>query len=65
MADKPKKNPGIMLAVFAAAAAWQIYDLASATEAPSRAVLTLQYVLLAGLLIGIAGAVFNLLRAEN
>ena len=64
MADKPKKNPSIMLAAFAAAAAWQIYDLATATEAPSRAVLTLQYLLLAGLLLGIAGTVFNLMRAE-
>ena len=64
MSDKPKKNPGIMLAVFAAAAAWQIYDLTMATEAPSRAVLILQYVLLAGLFLGIAGAVFNLLRGQ-
>lgn len=64
MADKAKKNPGIMLAVFAAAAAWQIYDLTTATEAPSRVVLTLQYVLLAGLLVWIAGTVFNLMRAE-
>ncbi len=64
LADKPKKHPGIMLAVFAAAATWQIYDLATATETPSRAVLTLQYVLLAGLLLGIASAAFNLMRAE-
>ena len=64
VSGKPKKNPGIMLAVFAAAAAWQIYDLAMATEAPSRAVLILQYVLLAGLFLGIAGAVFNLLRGQ-
>ena len=64
MADKPKKNPGIMLAAFAAAPTWQIYDLATATEVPSRSVLTLQYVLLAGLLVGVAGAVYNLMRAE-
>ena len=64
VSDKAKKNPGIMLAIFAAAAGWQIYDLATATEAPSRAVLTLQYVLLAGLFLGIAGALFNLLRSQ-
>ena len=64
MSDKVQKKPGIMLAIFAAAAAWQIYDLTMATEAPSRAVLTLQYVLLAGLLLGIAGALFNLLRSQ-
>ena len=64
MSDKVKKNPGIMLAIFAVAAAWQIYDLTTATEAPSRAVSTLQYALLASLLLGIAGALFNLLRPQ-
>jgi hypothetical protein len=64
VSDKVEKNPGILLAIFAAAAAWQIYDLATATETPSRAGLTLQYVLLAGLLLGIAGALFNLLRSQ-
>ncbi len=65
MSDKVKKNPGVMLAIFAAAAAWQIYALATATEAPSRGVLTLQYTLLAGLALGIAGALFNLLRSQE
>ena len=62
--DKVKKNPRAMLAIFAAAAAWQIYDIATATEAPSRAVLALQYILLAGLTLGIAGALFHLLRSQ-
>lgn len=61
---KPKKNPGIMLAVFTAAAAWQIYDLTTATEAPSQALMILQYVLLAGLLMGITATLFNLLRSQ-
>ena len=59
------KNPMLMLVIFSAAAAWQIYDLASATEAPSRAVMILQYVLFAGLLLGIAGTAYNALRARQ
>ncbi len=46
-------------------AAWQIYDIASATEVPGRAVMILQYVLLAGLLLGIAGSTYNALRARQ
>jgi hypothetical protein len=59
------KNPMLMLVIFSAAAAWQIYDIASATEAPGRAVLIMQYVLLAGLLLGIAGTANNALRARQ
>ncbi len=59
------KNPMLMLVIFSAVAAWQIYDIASATEAPSRAVMILQYVLLAGLLLGIAGTAYNALRARQ
>jgi hypothetical protein len=55
----------LMLLIFSVAAAWQIYDLASATEAPSRAVMILQYALLAGLLLGIAGTAYNALRARQ
>jgi hypothetical protein len=59
------KNPMLIFVIFSAAAAWQIYDIASATEAPSRAVMILQYVLLAGLLLGIAGTAYNALRARQ
>jgi hypothetical protein len=55
----------LMLVIFCALAAWQIYDIASATEAPSRAVLILQYVFLAGLLLGIAGTPYSALRARK
>jgi len=53
-----------MIAAFAAVAAWQIYDMATATETPSRALTILQYVLLVGLLIGFIGAVLNFLRSQ-
>jgi hypothetical protein len=59
------KNPMLMLVIFSVAAVWQIYDIASATEAPSRAVMILHYVFLAGLLLGIAGTAYNALRARQ
>ena len=59
------KNPVLMLVIFSAVAAWQIYDIASATEAPGRAVMILHYVFLAGLLLGIAGAGYDMLRARQ
>jgi hypothetical protein len=62
--DKKTKNSGVMIVAFAAVAAWQIYDMATATETPSRALAVLQYVLLAGLLIGFVGAVLNFLRSQ-
>jgi hypothetical protein len=64
LAEKRTKNSGVMIVAFAAVAAWQIYDLATATETPSRALMILQYVLLAGLLIGLAGALLNFLRSQ-
>lgn len=64
MNDKRTKNSGVMIVAFAAVAAWQIYDMATATETPSRALTILQYVLLVGLLIGFIGAVLNFLRSQ-
>ena len=54
----------VMIVAFAAVAAWQIYDMATATETPSRALMVLQYVLLAGLLVGLAGALLNFIRSQ-
>src|SRR5262245_7156589 len=54
-----------MIVAFAAVAAWQIYDMATATETPSRSLAILQYALLAGLLIGLGGAVLNLSDRNN
>lgn len=62
--EKKTKNSGVMIVAFAAVAVWQIYDMATATETPSRALAVLQYVLLAGLLIGFIGAVLNFLRSQ-
>ena len=62
--DKQTKNSGVMIVAFAAVAGWQIYDMATATETPSRALAILQYVLLVGLLIGFIGALLNFLRSQ-
>jgi hypothetical protein len=62
--EKKTKNSGVMILAFAAVAVWQIYDMSTATEAPSRALAILQYVLLAGLLLGLIGAVLNFLRSQ-
>jgi hypothetical protein len=40
----------------AASSAWLIYNMATATEAPSQAVVILQYGLLACALLGLAGS---------
>ena len=64
VAEKRTKNSGVMIVAFAAVAAWQIYDMATSAEAPSRALVILQYVLLAGLLIGLVGSVLNFLRSQ-
>jgi len=62
--EKRTKNSGVMIIAFAAVAAWQIYDMATATEEPGRSLAILQYILLAGLLIGLAGALLNFLRSQ-
>jgi hypothetical protein len=64
LADKPTKNSGVMIVAFAAVAGWQIYDMATATEAPSRALYILQYVLLVALLVGLVGALLNFVRSQ-
>jgi hypothetical protein len=59
------KNHWLIIAIFAGAAGGQIYDIASATEAPSRAVMIMQYVFLACLLLGIVGTAYNALRPRQ
>jgi hypothetical protein len=49
------KWPKVML-MSAATAAWLIYDMATATEAPRQALAILQYGLLAYALFGLAGS---------
>jgi hypothetical protein len=53
--DVNSRWPKVML-VSAVPSAWLIYDMTSATEAPSRAVAVLQYGLLACALFGLIGS---------
>ena len=57
-------NPKVMAVVSAAVATWLIYSMASATESPSPALAMLQYVLIAGALIGLAGAVLKMTKPD-
>lgn len=56
MHDDRNGNSGKLAAMTAATAAWLIYDMATATEAPRQAVVILQYVLLGGALLGFVGS---------
>lgn len=58
----PSKNPGLMIAVFVVVGGWLVYDMATTREAQSTAVVTLQYIFLAGIAIGLVGAVPRLMR---
>lgn len=64
-AQAPVKNRMLRTALLSAGiVVWQIYELASATEAPSQSVLTLHYILLALGAISLAGALIVYLRAD-
>lgn len=60
----PSKNPGVMIAMFLAVGGWLVYDMATTREAQSATVAAMQYVLLAGIVIGLLGAVIKLLRPQ-
>jgi len=64
-AQRSGKNRWLRTALLGAAlVVWQIYELTSATEVPSRAVLTLHYGFLACGLIALGGALIGYLRGE-
>lgn len=56
-----KDNWGLQAVVFTALAGWQIYSIATATEAPSQTLMILQYALVAGCLIGLGNALYRLM----
>ena len=68
MTDNPSTNetpgwPGIALT--AAVSAYLIYDMAAATESPSMALRTLQYVILAACLFSLAGFLWQRMSAKQ
>ena len=56
---------GKMALLNAACASWLIYDMATATEAPSRALALLQYFLLALSSIALVGSVVYFIKTSN
>ena len=59
------KSPLVRMLLMAAVAVWIIFDMATATEAPSRAVEILRYVLLACLPIGLVGTGLQLAAQKS
>ena len=57
MSDGQNKNWVKWILINAAVSAWLIYDLSTAVEASSQAVLILQYFLLTLSLIGLVGSI--------
>lgn len=58
----PSKNLGSMIAMFVVVGGWLVYDMATTREAQSTTVLMLQNIFLAGIAIGLIGAVLRLIR---
>lgn len=50
-------NPKLTALLSGAVAAWLIYGMATARESPSLALAVLQYVLIAGCVLGLVGAI--------
>ena len=60
-----KKNYGLWCVLNAACAAWIVYDMTTATEAPSTALMMLQWVLLAGTVAGAIGCAAMLMKEPS
>lgn len=62
---KSESGSWLKFALMVAVAAYLIYDMATATEAPSLALRVLQYVILGALLLGLGGLLTKLLSAKR
>jgi hypothetical protein len=56
MSDGAKKNWGLWVLANAAVIAWQIYDMSTATEAPSLMLAIMQYIVLGISLFALVGS---------
>jgi hypothetical protein len=59
------KNAGRNALISGAVSCWLVYDMATATEAPSQGVMILQYGLLALSLIGLIGSIVMLANRKR
>jgi hypothetical protein len=60
-----KKNAGLMAALSAGVAAWIIYGMATATEAPSQALSILNWILLICAVVGCIGCLMQMATTEH
>jgi hypothetical protein len=59
------KNWGVQAALCAGVVVWQIYEMATATEAPGQALALLQYSLLGCGAVGFIGALVMLAKGQS
>ena len=58
-------NPKVQALLTGVAGAWLAYDMATARESPSTALSVLQWIILAGCVIGFIGAMKQLLAGSD
>jgi hypothetical protein len=62
--EKKQSNPGRIILIGAVATGLALFNMATNSEAPSQAVMILQWVFLAGGLIGLGGGLFLFMLGE-
>jgi hypothetical protein len=64
VAQRRTKNWGFQVALCAGVLAWQIYDVATATEAPPQALMLLQWLAIGLAFLGLVGGLVMLARGN-
>jgi hypothetical protein len=59
------KNPGLWIVILVAVILWNIYEMASATEAPSQGVTILHWILLICAALGLIGAALLFMQRKR
>jgi hypothetical protein len=59
------KNPGLWIVILVAVILWNIYEMASATEAPRQGVMILNWILLICAALGLVGAVWQFMQRKR
>jgi hypothetical protein len=64
VSDNQSGKAAKLVLIFRAVSAWNIYDIMTLTEVPRQAVMIMQYVFLAGTLLGLVMALVKLASAK-
>jgi hypothetical protein len=64
VSDNQSGKAAKLALIFEAVSAWNIYDIMTATEVPRQTVMIMQYVFLAGTLLGLVMALVKLASAK-